>query len=68
MRIYNKMLNCYTYSFNGNTSQFYVLASSDKFMSNKSAIEKIKFENTDYLIKKFINSISRKDFICNEKK
>ena len=68
LQIYNKVLNCYTFSYTDNISQFYILAPSDKFMSNKSAMEKIKFENTDYLVKKFLNSISDRNFICNEKK
>tara|TARA_B100000989_G_scaffold299043_1_gene292431 strand:- start:1023 stop:1514 length:492 start_codon:yes stop_codon:yes gene_type:complete len=68
LQIYNRILNCYTFSYTDNTSQFYILAPSDKFMSNKSAMEKIKFENTDYLVKKFLNSITDRNFICNEKK
>ena len=40
-----------------NVSQFYIFASSDKFISNKTAVEEIKFENTEnILVKKFINN------------
>lgn len=68
IKIYNDDLKCFTYTVENNISQFYILASSDKFISNKSAEEKIKSENTDYFIKTFINSISEDSFACNEKK
>ena len=57
--------NCITYSVNNNVSQFYILTSSDKFISNKKAFEAIKIENTEYLVKKFINSLSKDSFVCN---
>ena len=68
IKIYNKIDECVTFSFNENISQFYVLASSDKFTSNKTAVEEIKFSNTEYFVKEFINNISEESVICNEKK
>ena len=66
LKILNKKLNCFTHNYNETISQFYVLASSDQFISNSTAVEEIKFENTEYLVKKFMNSLSENAFICNE--
>ena len=68
MKIYNKDLKCFTYIYNETISQFYILASSDQFISNSTAVEEIKIENTEYLTKKFINSLSRDAFDCDEQK
>ena len=64
--IFDKKLDCFTYSYSESISQFYVLASSDQFISNSTAVEDIKFDNTEYLVKKFINSLSESSFICND--
>ena len=64
--IFDKKLDCYTYSYSETISQFYVLASSDQFISNNTATEEIKIDNTEYLVKKFINSLSESAFICND--
>ena len=66
IKIFDKELNCFTYFYSETISQFYVLASSDQFISNSTAVEEIKFENTEYLVKKFINSLSENAFVCNE--
>jgi len=68
MKIYNKDLKCFTYIYNETISQFYILASSDQFVSNSTAVEEIKIENTEYLTKKFINSLSKDAFVCDEQK
>ena len=65
IKIFSSELNCFTYSLNESVSQFYILASSDKFVSNKSALENIKIENTEYLVKKFINDLDENSFDCN---
>ena len=62
--IYDKSIDCLVYNFNDRTSQFYVLAASDKFLSNKTASESIKFENTKYFVKKFITSLNVDKFSC----
>ncbi len=67
-KIFNKEKKCYTYSNTKNVSQFYVLASSDKFISNKSALEEIKINNTEYLVKKFINDLNNNNLICEKNK
>ena len=68
IKIYNKDLKCFSYAFVDDVSQFYILASSDKYISNKTAEEKIKYENTDYFVKTFINNITEDSFACNERK
>ena len=65
IKIFNSKLNCFTYSLNESVSQFYILASSDRFISNKIALENIKIENTEYLVKKFINDLDENSFDCN---
>ena len=68
LKIYNKNSDCYTYSYDDGVAQFYILASSDNFGSNKKATQQIKFENTDYFVKKFVNSLTIDELVCNEKK
>ena len=65
IKIWDKELIC-SRMFSETISQFYVFASSDKFISNNTAVEEIKIENTEYLVKKFINSLSENAFKCNE--
>ena len=68
LKIYDSELDCYTYEYEDNLSQFYVLAAGDKFISNKNGEEKIKEENVDYFIKVFINNLNNSKFNCNDKK
>ena len=67
-KVYNKSSKCYVYSYSDSIAQFYILASSDSFNSNKKAVEKIKHENTDYFVKKFINILNKENLSCNEEK
>ena len=66
LKIYDKLNDCFSFKFNQNVSQFYILSASDRYTSNKTAVEEIKFSNTDYFVKSFINSLSRSSFICDE--
>lgn len=66
LKIYDKLNECFTFSYNENVSQFYILSASDKYTSNKTAVEEIKFSNTEYFVKKFINSLTKESFVCNE--
>ena len=68
VNIFNKELNCITYSNSETVSQFYVLALSDQFISNNTAVEEIKIKNTEYLVKKFVNSLSEEKLVCDERK
>ncbi len=68
LKIYDKNSKCYLYSYSDEISQFYILASSDSFNSNKIAIDKIKRENTEYFVKKFINEFNSKNLECSDEK
>mgnify|MGYP001209919908 CR=1 FL=1 len=59
--IFNKLYDCNIYTFGETVSQFYIMASNDKFISNEKAIEKIRYENTDILVRKFINNLKYVD-------
>ena len=50
LKIYDKLNECFTFRFNQNISQFYILSASDRFTSNKTAVEEIKISNTGFLI------------------
>ena len=66
IKIFDKKLNCVTYKYDETISQFYVLASSDQFISNSTAVEEIKIENTDYFVMSFINSLTESSFVCGK--
>ena len=64
--------NCEIYEFDKTISQFYIFADSDKYISNDQAEGKIKRENTESLVKSFLNNLSRVEQKCvrflNQKK
>ena len=62
--IYDKELNCTAYSYNNSIYQFYIFSSNEKFISNKTALRKIKNENTEELVKKFINTLMYENIAC----
>ena len=62
--IYDKELNCTAYSYNNSIYQFYIFSSSEKFNSNKTALKKIKSENTEELVKRFINTLMYEKVRC----
>ena len=66
IKILNKELMCFTHSYIETISQFYVIAPSDQFISNSTAVEEIKIDNTEYLVKKFVNSLSEEAFVCDD--
>ena len=59
----NSHIGCKIYKDDINVSQFYIYASSDKFLSNEKALEKIKKNNTEVAVDQFINKL-----IVNENK
>jgi len=59
-------LNCNIYADELNVSQFYIYASGDKFLSNKTAQKKIKKDNTEALVRDFINVIKNIHHKCDE--
>ena len=57
--VYDKELDCVIFKFNDEISQFYIYASSEKFLSNTKAVESIKYNNTEELVKNFVNDLTR---------
>ena len=66
IRITNILLNCEIYYDEINVSQFYIYASSDKFLSNQKSVKKIKKENTETTVRQFINNLKNVDDKCDE--
>ena len=62
--IYDKKLQCNAYSYNDKIYQFYIFASNEKFISNKVAQNKIKSENTEELVRKFISTLMYERVKC----
>ena len=65
-QVINKVFNCEIYNDSVDISQFYIYASSDKFLSNKTALEKIKKDNTESAVRQFINKLRKIDGQCGE--
>ena len=66
-QIVNKISNCQVYRDQIIVSQFYIYASSDKFLSNKSALKKIKKYNTESAVKKLLYKLNYVNDKCDEK-
>ena len=49
--------DCQIYNGDINVSQFYIYASSDKFISNQRAVKEIKKDNTEAIVKQFVNKL-----------
>ncbi len=64
VKIYDDKLNCIIFNFDDRISQFYIYASSEKFLSNTRALESIKFNNTEELVKIFMNYLTKIKFGC----
>jgi len=64
IKIINEESNCIVFNDVINVSQFYIYASSDKFISNQAAVKKIKKDNTDSVVRQFINQTKRIDGQC----
>tara|TARA_X000000950_G_C13711144_1_gene576236 strand:+ start:161 stop:679 length:519 start_codon:yes stop_codon:yes gene_type:complete len=67
VKIVNQKNECEVYSFDKTLSQFYIFADSDKYVSNDKAQEKIKRENTETLVKSFINNLYITEQKCSSK-
>lgn len=65
--IYDKDEDCLIYNDTYVASQFYIYVSSDKYFSNRTALEKIKKENSEALVKEFISKIQKIEMKCNGK-
>ena len=66
IEVVDKRFNCVTQRFEESVSQFYIFAESDKYISNNRAEKKIKEENTEALVKEFINKLKKPDAFCEK--
>ena len=66
IKIINKESNCIVFNDEIGVSQFYIYASSDKFLSNQIAVKKIKKDNTESTVRQFINKLQKIDAQCND--
>ena len=66
LKVYNEIEKCYVYELNEHVTQFYIFSLNEKFISNQKAFERIKYENTEELVKQFINEVLYKDLKCFE--
>lgn len=64
LTIINKVNNCEIYQSNNEISQFYIVVSSNQFTSNDAALEKIKKENTENLVKLFLEDYLFNTYTC----
>ena len=65
IKIINKGSSCIPFSDEITVSQFYIYASSDKFLSNQVAVKKIKKDNTGSTVRQFVNKLKKIDVQCN---
>ena len=63
-KIIDKRNDCTLYEKSNSVSQFYIFASSDKFLSNQKAEKKIKKDNTEVLVRKLINNLNEAETVC----
>ncbi|MDC3146353.1 hypothetical protein OA857_01490 [Alphaproteobacteria bacterium] len=66
IKIIDQLNECEVYKFDNEISQFYIFADSNQYISNVVAEKKIKEQNTEQLVKEFINKISRSEIVCKE--
>ena len=64
LKIMSELNNCEIYQSNNEVSQFYIVVSSKQFTSNDAALEKIKKENTENLVKLFIEDYLFNTYTC----
>jgi hypothetical protein len=65
-QIMNTIANCQILNDEISVSQFYVYASSDKFLSNQIAAREIKKNNTDTIVRQFINKLKNISDKCDD--
>ena len=66
VEIINLNNECVLFKDEFSSSQFYIYAASDKFLSNQAALKKIKKDNTEKTVKMLINEIKKLDFKCKD--
>jgi len=65
VKIVDKNKKCTIFNNNFVASQFYIYVSGDQFISNQAAAKKIKKDNTEAVVKKFVNKLNQIEFQCN---
>ena len=65
INIIDQVDNCEIYQSNNEISQFYIVVSTKQFTSNDAAQEKIKKENTENLIKLFLEDYLFNTYDCD---
>ena len=65
INIIDQIDNCEIYQSNNEISQFYIVVSTKQFTSNEAAQEKIKKENTENLIKLFLEDYLFNTYDCD---
>ncbi len=66
IKIVDKLKNCKIYNFKEEVSQFYIFADSNQYTSNAKAEEKIKKQNTEILVKDFLNNLIKSEKVCEK--
>ncbi len=66
INIVDKTYDCNVQTFDRNVSQFYIFADSSNYISNNKAVDKIKKENTEALVKNFINTLNSPSYECKK--
>ena len=66
IQIIDSLSQCQIFNKKINVSQFYIYASSDKFLSNQAAKREIKKDNTESSVNRFINTLRTIDNNCDE--
>ena len=66
VKIIDQLNECEIYNFDNEISQFYIFADSNQYISNVVAEKKIKEQNTEELVKEFINKITRSEMVCKK--
>lgn len=64
LKIVHNELKCDAFTFKEEVSQFYIVANANVFTSNDAALEKIKRDNTENLIKNFLSDLRKKNLNC----
>ena len=63
-RVVDLRFKCDTQTFQEDVTQFYLFADTDRYISNNVAEKKIKEENTQILVRNFINKILKTENKC----
>ena len=66
INVFDQTNNCKLHEFEESISQFYLFADSDRYISNTKAEKKIKEENTEALVRKYINELIASDAKCEK--